>query len=55
MRLLPLNVFLQETVAFILDTCTRVDEINATFLSSSRALRASVQTLFPVLSVSPRL
>jgi hypothetical protein len=33
----PLNVFLQETVAFILVTCTRVNEINATFVFSFMA------------------
>ena len=30
-------------------------KINAAFIFSSRALRASVQTLFPILAVSPRL
>jgi hypothetical protein len=44
-HLLPLIAFLRETVAFILVTCTRVNEINATFEFSSRCLRASVVNL----------
>jgi hypothetical protein len=67
--LLPLNIFLQETVAFIFSTCTRVEKLTPHLdslvfvalrsrlrvlvtqaqrvvnISSSRALRASVQTL----------
>ncbi len=42
--LLLLNEFLQETVAFISGTCTRVNEINATFSSISRCLRVSSRT-----------
>jgi hypothetical protein len=42
--LLLLNEFLQETVAFILGTCNRVNEINATFSSISRCLRVSSRT-----------
>jgi tRNA pseudouridine38-40 synthase len=42
--LLPLYVFLQETVAFILGTCTRVNEKNATFSSISRCLGVSSRT-----------
>jgi hypothetical protein len=42
--LFPLLVFLQETVAFILGTCTRVNEIKATFSLISRCLRASSRT-----------
>ena len=54
-QLLPLIAFLRKTVAFILVTCTRVNEINATFAFSfseflalakkSRCLRASVVNL----------
>jgi hypothetical protein len=44
LSLLFLNEFLQETVAFILGTCTRVNEINATFSLISRCLRVSSRT-----------